>query len=391
MTSEGGVRTGSTADLEDLLRLEKSGFAQDQFSRKQINYLLNRANATTYIIQEGGQTRGAAIMLWRRESPIGRLYSITIDPIHQGRGLAKKLLQACEDGALAHGCNRVMLEVRADNRPAIALYERFGYQITDTLRGYYSGGINGLKMIKRLGFEGQPELLLKIPYYAQTLDFTCGSASLMMAMKYFDPGLELNRALELMLWKESTTVFMSAGFGGCGPYGLAVAAQRRGFITRLVMANEQTPFLSSVQSEEKKEVVRIVNNQLKEEARYLGVIEEYKNFTFADIAAAIRRGHIPIVLISTYRLHKDRSPHWVAVTGFNNHNIFYHDPYKEFYEHGSKQAQNVRIPLDQFRQVRRFGKDINKNVIFIEGYRRPKGRPLYSPVLMKESQLKTSG
>lgn len=371
MSSQSIIRKGSHKDLEALLCLEEKGFERDRFSRGQFRYLLNRANASTYVVHENGHIRGAAIMLWRRSSPTCRLYSIVIDPAHHGKGMGAKLMEACEKEALKRECGRIVLEVRADNKAAINLYEKFGYKIQKTLRGYYSDGVNGLQMSKPIGISDKPEILLDIPYFPQTLDFTCGSACVMMAMKYFRPKLELTRAMELTMWKESTTIFMSAGFGGCGPVGLAVAAARRGYKCRVIMGKRQTPFISSVRSKEKKEVVRIVHETLREEAKALGIIEEYYNFTYADIAEALRRGTVPIVLVSTYRLHQDRSPHWVVVTGFDRHNIYYHDPYKNFYEHGSKEAQNIRIPVAEFHLVRRYGKDVNRNVIIIEGIKKP--------------------
>src|SRR3954462_5757082 len=69
---------------------------------------------------------------------------------------------------------------------------------------------------------------LKVPYYEQTLDFTCGPSALMMAMKALQPALELNRVLELRIWRESTTIFMTSGHGGCGPYGFSPLAGGRG-------------------------------------------------------------------------------------------------------------------------------------------------------------------
>ena len=40
-----------------------------------------------------------------------------------------------------------------------------------------------------------------------------------------DPGLTLDRTLELRVWREATTIFMTSGHGGCGPDGLALAAE----------------------------------------------------------------------------------------------------------------------------------------------------------------------
>ena len=47
---------------------------------------------------------------------------------------------------------------------------------------------------------------LNIPFYRQHYDFTCGPASLMMAMKYLDNDVCLGKELELDLWREGTLV-----------------------------------------------------------------------------------------------------------------------------------------------------------------------------------------
>ena len=72
-------------------------------------------------------------------------------------------------------------------------------------------------------------LLAAVPHYRQTLDFTCGPSSLMMAMKALDPAVEMSRALEMKLWKEATTIFMGRGHGGKGALGLPLSSHRRGF------------------------------------------------------------------------------------------------------------------------------------------------------------------
>jgi ribosomal protein S18 acetylase RimI-like enzyme len=45
---------------------------------------------------------------------------------------------------------RVRLEVRVDNRAAIALYERHGFSVTGTLPGYYGLGEDGVRMERPL-------------------------------------------------------------------------------------------------------------------------------------------------------------------------------------------------------------------------------------------------
>jgi ribosomal protein S18 acetylase RimI-like enzyme/predicted double-glycine peptidase len=360
------IREANLHDLDELVRLEGSGFkSSDQFSREQLRYLLSRANATTFVIEEVGKVMGAAIMLWRRNSFIGRMYSLVVDPAFQGRGLGSKLMRSCEESAIRRGCKQLSLEVRADNERAMVFYKRHDYKVTETLPGFYADGANGLRMVKTLEDRGPADFTLEVPYYAQTLDFTCGPACLMMAMKYFTHQLALNRSLELMLWKEATLIFMTSGIGGCGPFGLAVAAERRGYQSRVILSDQRTPFLSSVRDQEKKDVIRLVHEQLKEEAESLGTISHYYNFTFEDIAQSMRGGAIPIVLISTYRLHKVKAPHWVIITGFDNRNVYFHDPYEGFYLDDKRQAQHLRIPIPEFRKMRRYGKNVQKSVVFI--------------------------
>lgn len=89
-------------------------------------------------------------------------------------------------------------------------------------------------------------------WYQQTTEFTCGPASLMMAMNSLDNLLVMEQRLELDLWRESTTIFMTSGHGGCHPVGLANAAKLRGFEAK-VFLNQQTPlFIDGVRSLHKK-------------------------------------------------------------------------------------------------------------------------------------------
>jgi RimJ/RimL family protein N-acetyltransferase len=48
-------------------------------------------------------------------------------PAYRGRGLGARLLEDTLRGAFASGLTRIELEVYESNRPAIALYERYGF------------------------------------------------------------------------------------------------------------------------------------------------------------------------------------------------------------------------------------------------------------------------
>lgn len=376
MTDSLYIRLAAGRDLDGLVALEERCFTGDRFNEDQIAYLLEEAHATIYVITSRDRIVAAAYMLWRRNSPVGRLYNIAVDPDVQGHGLGQRLLDRCEEEAVWRACTSVSLEVREDNRGAIALYERNGFARTAGLPGYYEDGGAGVRMVKELTRVRPDHLRLKVPYEAQTLDFTCGPACVMMALRYFDPELDTSRVMELELWREATLIFMTSGHGGTGPFGLALSAVSRGRSARVLLSRNQTPFFSSVRDEDKRRVIKLVHEDLRDRAHELGVPYHYYDFPFADIAVELFRGHIPIALISTYHLHGDRAPHWVVITGFDREFVYFHDPFNEFYEEQGASPRNVKIPLDLFSRMRRYGRDLYKCVIAVgpgprEGTRLP--------------------
>ena len=154
MSKQLAIRHGTIHDLDALMRLEQRAFAADAFGRKQLRYLLTRANASVYIADEAGAVRGAAIMLWRQGATVGHLYSIATDPAARGRGLGSMLLHACEAAAVQQNCRQVCLEVRVTNLPAIAFYERHGYRAVAELPGFYEDGTPAIRMRKDLTLPG---------------------------------------------------------------------------------------------------------------------------------------------------------------------------------------------------------------------------------------------
>ena len=59
-------------------------------------------------------------------------------------------MDACERAALKRGCDRLRLEVREKNRPAIALYETLGYVRIGRYEDYYQDGASALRFEKQL-------------------------------------------------------------------------------------------------------------------------------------------------------------------------------------------------------------------------------------------------
>lgn len=363
--SDAVIRPAVLDDLEEILRLENTSFEGDRLSRRSLRHLLTRGRAFTLVDEVDGHLRGYVVVLIRRGTSLARLYSIAVAPEARQRGVAAALVRAAEAEALARDCVVMRLEIRQDNVPSQALFERLGYRQFGHYIDYYEDAADALRYEKYLA-TGLGRSLVRVPYYAQTLDFTCGPAALMMAMKALDDRFELGRQLELRLWRESTTIFMTSGHGGCGPEGLALAARARGF-DAAIHVNQRGPLmLDSVRSEEKRQVIELVHEDFMREVRNRDIPVHHGDLSVDDMAAAFQGSAIPVVLISLYRFHRQRTPHWVTVTGFDEHYVYVNDPWVD-HKSGrtATDCVNLPVPRSDFQRMARYGKAAERAVVLI--------------------------
>lgn len=362
-------RPATLADIPALLRIEERCFSTDRLTRRNFQYLLRRGNATCLVETVGGEISGYALLLYNAGTSLARLYSFAVDPKYRRLGIADRLLADAEAAAIEHDRAFVRLEVRRDNHAAIRLYKKRGYREFGVYPDYYEDHMEALRLEKRLHAETGPDVRAS-PYYEQTTDFTCGPAALLMAMRALTPSVTFDRRHELRLWRESTTIFMTSGHGGTSPFGLALAAWRRGFGVELHVNDDRPPFLDSVRSEEKKEVMRIVHEDLVEEAAATGIGIHYRPITSADLTARLATGAIAVVLISSYRIYREKFPHWVVVTGADERFFYVNDPLVEYEKHQTPtDRMNMPILKRDFERMARYGKAQLKATVVLSGPR----------------------
>ena len=63
--------------------------------------------------------------------------NIAVDPILHGQKVGTRMLLTLITEAIARGAKQVSLEVRVSNVPAQKMYEKFGFAVAGTRRGYY--------------------------------------------------------------------------------------------------------------------------------------------------------------------------------------------------------------------------------------------------------------
>ncbi len=150
------LRRGRRRDLNALVALERQIFASALFaghliSRASFRRLLNSSTATVIIAEADAQPAGYLLVLYRANSAAARIYSLGVAARFRRRGLAGRLVTAAENDALSRDRTALRLEVRADERGTIGLYEASGYHRVGRATGYYGGRVDALRLEKTLG------------------------------------------------------------------------------------------------------------------------------------------------------------------------------------------------------------------------------------------------
>lgn len=57
-----------------------------------------------------------------------RILSVAVNPSFQGKGIGKKLTEIGIESLKKRGADKIRLEVRPDNKPAVAVYEKLGFK-----------------------------------------------------------------------------------------------------------------------------------------------------------------------------------------------------------------------------------------------------------------------
>ena len=144
------IRRGNRGDVDAMLALEAL-FPSDRMSRRSVQRFLNVPTARVLVAESGaGAMLGNVIGLRRTSSHAIRIYSVVVAPAARGLGIGQRLVEALHEIARTEGCDRVTLEVRADNTAARALYAKLGYRALVQLPGYYEDGSDGLRLVREI-------------------------------------------------------------------------------------------------------------------------------------------------------------------------------------------------------------------------------------------------
>lgn len=358
ITTEFTVRPATLKDLQALLEIESDSFDSDRLTRRSMRHWILAEHAQFLVLTSENELAAYGLVWCHRGTRLARLYSLAVAVKHQGKGFAKILMEALENRCAQDGYLFMRLEVSKSNTAAIALYRKLGYRSFGEYHDYYADHSDALRMQKTIRKHSLDSIRRTTPWYQQTTHFTCGPASLMMAMASLDAEIEATQVLELDLWREATSIFMTSGHGGCHPFGLGLAAAKRGFEAEVYVNSNRPLFVDGVRSSHKKEVMTLVHEHFLQQVKTDGHVHlHYQDYSQADLDAWLSQGFAVLALISTYRLDGKRAPHWVTITGADDQCFYVHDPDPAISE-GEQLAidcQYLPIARQDFEKMSAFG------------------------------------
>jgi predicted double-glycine peptidase len=169
-------------------------------------------------------------------------------------------------------------------------------------------------------------ILLQVPFHKQTSQFTCGPASVMMAMKYFQPKLNLSKGLELDIWRESNLVESY----GTSKEGLAVACARRGFSVYTMGIPRKHSFIDEISNEipsVDKAILELLYRDIRHKFQAMGLTNVNRRIKLQSLKALLIKSHIPLFLTTTALFGgREDLPHWVVLTGYSGDAVYVNNP-----------------------------------------------------------------
>lgn len=134
-------------DIAEVTELERDLFPTSAWTAAQFwSELAQETRAYVVAEDDGGIVGYAGLFVL---PPTADVQTIAVASRAQGQGLGSHLLTELIEHAGKADCSEILLEVRADNHAALALYDRHGFVRIATRTSYYGPGQDAVIMRRR--------------------------------------------------------------------------------------------------------------------------------------------------------------------------------------------------------------------------------------------------
>jgi ribosomal protein S18 acetylase RimI-like enzyme len=148
------IADGTAADAAEMVALDQRNFARgDRFSSRLWRTILNQAGSgrmLTLVARNHGAVVGAIVGEFRARAGELQVWSIAVDEVHRGSGLAQRLMTELI-GRTPPAYTVVRLDARRDNSRARRFYEQLGFRQEREVRRAYADGTDAIRY--RIGLD----------------------------------------------------------------------------------------------------------------------------------------------------------------------------------------------------------------------------------------------
>jgi len=172
------VEPMAISDLDGVMAIERVSFSLSWSERAYRYEIVENEHSTMLVVRLAPRFLGRSVPWLRRlgrgkPGPVlgyagfwllvddAHVATIAVDPGHRGGGLGALLLASLIERAIDLGAQRATLEVRVSNETAKGLYLKYGFEIVERRRRYYSDNNEDAYLMATPSFES--------PDFQQTL------------------------------------------------------------------------------------------------------------------------------------------------------------------------------------------------------------------------------
>lgn len=142
------IRPANEKDITSLLKLEEECFVSP-WKKENLEYELNENPVSVVNVATVSDCIVGYLDYWITFDS-ATICQICVDKKFRNQKIASALIKDMIDDCYAKRVANITLEVRANNKPAISLYNKHGFMETLVKKSYYSNGDDALYMVRKV-------------------------------------------------------------------------------------------------------------------------------------------------------------------------------------------------------------------------------------------------
>lgn len=146
------IRKVARHDIERIIDIERSWHHLSHWSSDSYYRLINEDSYTSsYVaeIDDNGTLKIVGFVIFHITAEISEIYNIAVEVEHARSGIGRQLMLAAIEASRDRHAQKVMLEVRKSNAPAISFYLGFNFRFSGERKNYYSNPLEDAYVMER--------------------------------------------------------------------------------------------------------------------------------------------------------------------------------------------------------------------------------------------------